>query len=610
MIMLFSNIVGIGQLIFTTGLYLKSYRVLVAGRLFFGIGSECLEVATAAVLTDWFGDNSGGSGGLAFALSLNLASARILTALNDNLSPIVTLAAADESPINAAWIGCALCAVGIFAGGGLAWVDRDASRILAGVCVVSDNSSYRGVESGSGGGGSYYGEETMPLLESQPGSSSSLLGDCDENVQQIFEQTDHDVAGTTAATVGINDQSDRAIHNGLQFPGLKIVVEDIGYESEEFEEQREEQHWNQFSIEGATIPFFQISTTFFHNKWGLNPSSAGFVMGLPDCIAAIGTPICGVILDKAGHRTKFLMAGALMLATGHTILQYATIFPTVGISFIGIGFSIFAATIWPCVSLLVPANQIATGYGIITVALNISLTLFPLLVAWIRNASHDFSGVQHAFIFLSLAGAAFAFQLSIMSPVLDSHRTHRRVVTAAAGITEASSQSSPLFSSSPSLTPRSTSSNNPENSNASAAAMTATAADFSERLVARCVGGHTIVPTQPTVLRHHHVVKFGAVMAAQGDGQLQHGRWESGSREGVNTRRRHSFESRGALMMARCDCDCDCDGETLGPLSPATATSNSSSSATRGRSDRLAVPSGQIRAVRSVSPVRRRVHYF
>jgi MFS family permease len=55
--------------------------------------------------------------------------------------------------------------------------------------------------------------------------------------------------------------------------------------------------------------------------------------------------------------------------------------------FLGFSFSIFAASIWPCISYLVDAHQVGTALGFMSVSFNFSLFLCPLLIAHIQNSS-------------------------------------------------------------------------------------------------------------------------------------------------------------------------------------------------------------------------------
>lgn len=126
MLILFSLCVCTGQGLFAIGVSTKSIWAMVLGRFIFGIGGECLEVAQAKITTDWFK-----SRWLGFALGLNLSSARIGTALNDNISPAI--AAHDGGVVGASWAGVLVCAASLLCGIALAYLDRPESRKESGV---------------------------------------------------------------------------------------------------------------------------------------------------------------------------------------------------------------------------------------------------------------------------------------------------------------------------------------------------------------------------------------------------------------------------------------------------------------------------------------------
>ena len=126
MLILFSLCVCAGQGLFAIGVSARSIWAMILGRFIFGIGGECLEVAQAKITTDWFK-----SRWLGFALGLNLSSARIGTALNDNISPAI--AAHGGGVVGASWAGVLVCAASLFCGIALAYLDRPESRKESGV---------------------------------------------------------------------------------------------------------------------------------------------------------------------------------------------------------------------------------------------------------------------------------------------------------------------------------------------------------------------------------------------------------------------------------------------------------------------------------------------
>ncbi|KAI8620045.1 major facilitator superfamily domain-containing protein [Chytriomyces sp. MP71] len=364
-LLLFAFILVMGQALFTSGLACKSYPLLIAGRFFLGLGGETVDVVVARILTDWFRGSS-----LALALGLNLMAARIVAAMNDNLSPLL----AETSVPLAAWVGVGAAAIGFASAMALAWVNRDSSRVrsqvrphLKMVSVISADEE--SLESGSTGENSSSVQDTMSLNS--------------ETVHKGFQK------GTLWTQL-------KSLPPSFHFLCVIAVV-----------------------LYGATNPFFNISTTFFAQKWGMDPHTAGAVMSIPVWIATAGNPLTGLVLDRIGHRASSLVLSALVLGSGHAVLQFSTVYPTVGMTLIGIAFAIFSTSIWACIPFIVRESQIATGFGIGAVAMNLAFFVFPLIVASIRNASRDFKYVEFTFMGLCALGALLAWLLCIKEPALN-----------------------------------------------------------------------------------------------------------------------------------------------------------------------------------------------
>lgn len=94
-----------GQAIFALGLSMKSWPVMLIGRVVYGFGGESLGVANSAVLAEWFKGKE-----LAFAFGLNLSVARLGSVANNMISPAL---ATSSSVVFALWFGVFLCVASV-----------------------------------------------------------------------------------------------------------------------------------------------------------------------------------------------------------------------------------------------------------------------------------------------------------------------------------------------------------------------------------------------------------------------------------------------------------------------------------------------------------------
>eukprot|EP01017_Pseudomicrothorax_dubius_P028723 TRINITY_DN3432_c0_g2_i1.p1 TRINITY_DN3432_c0_g2~~TRINITY_DN3432_c0_g2_i1.p1 ORF type:complete len:404 (-),score=46.92 TRINITY_DN3432_c0_g2_i1:52-1263(-) len=83
MTMVFSLFMTLGQGILYYGATVNSLNLMIAGRLFFGLGGECINIVLTAVLFLWFEDSE-----ITFAQGLKFSFARLSSIVNYNLSPI------------------------------------------------------------------------------------------------------------------------------------------------------------------------------------------------------------------------------------------------------------------------------------------------------------------------------------------------------------------------------------------------------------------------------------------------------------------------------------------------------------------------------------------
>ena len=186
--------------------------------------------------------------------------------------------------------------------------------------------------------------------------------------------------------------------------------------------------WIIITLYGAVVPFFHVCTDFFQQKWKLDPQTAGKVLSVPDWISAVGSPLCGVLIDRHGKRSLLLPISVLIILIAHSFLTWTTLTPYIAMALIGIAYSLFASALWPCVPYLVERKYLGTAYGLLTAALNLALFTFPLIVAQIRllTASDDFTGMQFFFIALCMIALILSSILYVSDKNLGyRHPKHR-----------------------------------------------------------------------------------------------------------------------------------------------------------------------------------------
>ena len=120
-VILFSFLLIVGQFFFMLGGIMKSYGLLILGRVIFGLGGESLSVTQSTLVAKWFGDKE-----LAFALGLNIAIARLGSTVNTALTP--RLYDGSGGFFVPLFVGLIICIASFVCGLALCWMDREADR--------------------------------------------------------------------------------------------------------------------------------------------------------------------------------------------------------------------------------------------------------------------------------------------------------------------------------------------------------------------------------------------------------------------------------------------------------------------------------------------------
>jgi len=138
----------------------------------------------------------------------------------------------------------------------------------------------------------------------------------------------------------------------------------------------------------AIFPFQTFAVKFFIEAHGTTREFGGFLSSLLTLFAMICTPLFGLLVDRVGRRSLFMMLGSLLLVPVYLMMAYTHVHLLVPMAMMGIAFSLIPAIMWPSVAYIVEEGKLGTAYGLMTMIQNIGLAGFNLLIGW----ANDFSG--------------------------------------------------------------------------------------------------------------------------------------------------------------------------------------------------------------------------
>ncbi|MFO7694292.1 MAG: MFS transporter [Vicinamibacterales bacterium] len=140
------------------------------------------------------------------------------------------------------------------------------------------------------------------------------------------------------------------------------------------------------------FPFQTFAVKFFIEAHGVSRETGGFLSSMLTLSAMIFTPIFGLIVDKVGRRSLFMMFGSLLLIPVYLMMGYTSVSLYVPMAMMGMAFSLIPAIMWPSVAYIVEENKLGTAYGLMTLVQNVGLAGFNLLIGW----ANDYAGASAA----------------------------------------------------------------------------------------------------------------------------------------------------------------------------------------------------------------------
>lgn len=169
------------------------------------------------------------------------------------------------------------------------------------------------------------------------------------------------------------------------------------------------------------ISFKKFATAILIPRFGADAvdfeQTASLMVSMIPFFTVVFTPLFGILVDKIGKATTWMITGSVMVFVAHIIIAFApgeAIFGYLGIAILGVGYSLVPAAMWPSVPKIVPEKNLGTAYSLIYWIQNMGMMLVPIIVGSILN---KFSGVEAAvnaeYVFIILGIVAISVSLML-----------------------------------------------------------------------------------------------------------------------------------------------------------------------------------------------------
>ena len=353
-------------------------RWAYVGTMLFGLGSEIAGTAVTRSIAKWFK-----GGPMALAMGLQLAIARLGTAFALVLSPRLVQQVPDHVYTLAETSRPALVGMGLMALGLILWaifVALDARAERSSRAEASDGVAARGFVNGRG-----------PDLSGRDSSEGVYRSEASapEEKPEMADQVGHD-----DETFRFKDVLGVLGNKNFWVLGLLCVL-----------------------FYSSIIAFKKFAGAILVPRFDIPAQAAGWMVSMLPFSTVIFAPLFGMMVDKAGKGTRWMILGAILSLIAHAILAFAPagvpFWGYLAMVFLGFGYSLVPAALWPSVPKIVPDKVLGTTFALIYWVQNLGLLSFKMIAGNILGAhSADAGGpvaVEIMFFGLCIAALAVAF---------------------------------------------------------------------------------------------------------------------------------------------------------------------------------------------------------
>ena len=180
----------------------------------------------------------------------------------------------------------------------------------------------------------------------------------------------------------------------------------------------------------CVIRFKKFGSDILIPLFGVEMSISSLLLAMIPFFTIVFTPLFGMLVDKVGKATTWMVTGAGMVLAAHLIITFAPqgepVFAYISIGLLGIGYSLVPSAMWPSVPKIVPEKNLGTAYSLIYWVQNLGMWSVPILVGnIINNGGSTHAGkvaaalnAEYVFILLGVIAVGVAVML------LQSSRKH------------------------------------------------------------------------------------------------------------------------------------------------------------------------------------------
>ena len=141
----------------------------------------------------------------------------------------------------------------------------------------------------------------------------------------------------------------------------------------------------------SVIAFKKFAGAILIPRFDIPAQAAGWMISMLPFSTVIFAPLFGILVDKVGKGTRWMMVGAILALIAHLLLAFAPagvpFWGYLAMVFLGFGYSLVPAALWPSVPKIVPDKVLGTAFALTNWVQNLGLLSFKWLSGVILGTS-------------------------------------------------------------------------------------------------------------------------------------------------------------------------------------------------------------------------------
>jgi len=426
-----------GQCVVAVGFGIKSWPLVLSGRVIFALGGENLIVASSALLADWFIGKE-----LAFAFGVNLALSRVGSVINNYLSVYLAHSA---GVVVANWVGAIICGMSVVSVILTMPIDKRMDKTIAdakkALALARNSDSGHGLEEanyGSIANASAGAEEQGEDADVATKVKTSTVREDFASMPLIFWVLIAITVITYGVVIPFNNVASSLLLERTYFTatpaGCVLPVTGLCQSASNAPtcdltaNQAPPLPYN-VTIAGTYYPQVTANDVNCDNTdWSTGCTAAyctqlsdaeqtvSVIMSIPYVISGVASPFFGILVDYYGFRAYGIALSAVILLTVHSCLAWSDDSPVGPLVGQGLAYTAFAAVLWPAIPMLVPDELRGLAFGIGTAAYNAGCAAVPLIAAAIYTNSYNLyiPNVEIMFVAMALVSLVLGLWLNYL----------------------------------------------------------------------------------------------------------------------------------------------------------------------------------------------------